>query len=169
MVIYKICHHRQNGHNRHYLLNIFVCERQKAGFLAFWHAPGSLSVQISFWCKQLICHKLRSQLVCIYTLDFCDNGMIHVCHFWIFMTLSSFLTLGHHRHQNPLWRAEVFTKKAEIFHQISLTLEHLRRSWSMIVLLLQTSQVFGLFSKDCLFETIDVFLSGSQTRSQICP
>ena len=60
------------------------------------------------------------------------------------------MILGRHRHQDRLWRAELFPKRAESFHQIGLTLEHLRRSWPMIVLLLQTSQVFGLFLKDCM-------------------
>ena len=38
----------------------------------------------------------------------------------------------------------------------------------MVVLLLETSQVFGLFLKDYLFETTEVFSSGKQTRGQIC-
>ena len=143
-MFYKNRHHRKNGHNRRHILNIIACERQKAGLLAFWHISGSLSAQISPWCKQLLCQKLRSKLVRIYPLDFHDNGMIYVYHFWILMALSSFLTLGRHRHQDQLWRAELFLKKAESFHQMGLTLEHIRGSWPMIVVLLQTSQVFGL-------------------------
>ena len=156
-MFYKNRHHRKNGHNRRHILNIIACERQKAGLLAFWHISGSLSTQISPWRKQLLCQKLRSKLVCIYPLDFYDNGMIHVCHFWILMALSSFLTLGRHRHQDRLWRAELFLNRTESFQQMGLTLEDFRGSWRTIVLLLQTSQIFGLFLKDCLFETTEVF------------
>ena len=168
-MFYKNRHHRKNGHNRRHLLNIPVVNSRTQDFLHFGihlvvfllkSLPDASSYSAKCFVVNLFIFILWIFMIMVWYTFTTSKSWWHFPLSWHLGVINIKIDIG---------ELNSFPKGLKVFIQICLTLEHLRRSWPMVVLLLQTSHVFGLFLKDYLFETTDVFRSGRQTRSQIWP
>ena len=124
----------------------------------FLHFGIDLVVFVLKFLPDVSIYSVKSFVVNVFVLIF------WICMIMVRFTFATFESLWHFALSWNLGVMDIkinfgelnsFPKEQKAFIRL-IWLEHLRRFWPMIVLLLQTSQVFEFFFKDCLFETTDV-------------